>query len=179
MATKTPAVFHTHVAALYDLDAQIEALKLQRAALAKDLIAVGAGTYCDAQERMAIVVVPTEWSNKYDLYRPAALKAFLEEQKVKKATPALTKEFRTAQETRAEELAGEHWKTLFDRTVLYVPTKGFADLVPKLLTTADGKPSARARDLLLHTIIAKPPAEAHVKLPDKPKAPDAGDADEE
>lgn len=167
------------VAQLYDLDAQIEALKAQRALVAKELIDLGEGQYVDAAERKALVIVPTKYTTTYDLYRPAALAAFLMERKVKKATAALLKEFRAAQETRAEELAGEHFKALFDRTVLFPPTKGFADLVPKLLTNAKGEPSAKARDILLHCQIVKAPGDPYVKLPDKPKKSAEADADDE
>lgn len=165
------------VAQLYDLDAQIAALTEQRKAAAKALIDLGEGQYVDDADRKAIVVVPTKFTTTYDLYRPAALAAFLEREKAKKATPNLLNAFRYEQESIAEQLAGEHFKKLFDRTLVFPPTKGFADLVPKLLTTSDGKPSAKARDLLLHCQVVKPPGDPYVKLPDKPKKA-AGDEEE-
>lgn len=180
MAAKTELTFSPLVAQLYDLDAKLDALKAERAAVAKELIAEGDGTYEDAQHRTAVVVTPSKYATKYDLCPPKALALFLEERKAKKATPELLKEFRAAREDEARTIAGEKFAQLFDRHVLFLPTKGFADLVPKLLTTADGKPSAKARDLLLLTQIVTPPKDAYVRLPDKPKADGAAaDPDDE
>jgi hypothetical protein len=161
------------VAEIYDLDAQIETLKTQQATLAAELIEKGEGTYAehrDPDARKVIVVVPTKYGTKYDLYKPEALRAFLEARQAKKATPELLEEFRAMREDAAEAIAGEEFKTLFDRLVIYSPTDGFEKLVPKLLTTQKGEPSAKARELLLLCQIVTPPKDAYIRLPDKPKA---------
>lgn len=171
MPEKAEPIFSSLVGQLYDLDAKIAVLKAERDAVAAELIDKGEGAYCDQSDppRNGLVVVPTKYSTRYDLYRPDALKAFLAAHEAKKATPALTDAFREAQEQRAKDIAGEHFKALFDRTVLYLPADGFEKLVPKFLTTSKGDPSAAARDLLLHCQIVKAPGAAYVKLPDKPK----------
>lgn len=167
MPEKPASIFNSQVARLYELDRQIETLKAERALTAKELIDLGEGQYVDGAGRKALVIVPTTYTTSYTLYPAKALAAFLEGKKVKKATPALLEEFREAQEEAARKYTGDQFKALFDRSVIHEPTKGFADLVPKLLTTA------KARDTLLLCQVVKPPSDPYVKLPDKPKAASA------
>jgi hypothetical protein len=171
-AAKVIPTFHPLVAELYDLDAQIAALQEQRDAVAKKLIALGEGNYIDEQDRRATVIVPKGFYTSYDLYKNDAYKAFLEARKLKKGSAALFKEFRDMRETAARDLAGEEFKTLFDRMVAFAPTDGFEKIAPKLLTPA------KARDIILLCQLVKPPGEAHVKLPDKPKKVAGGDVEE-
>lgn len=167
MSEKTPLI-NPLVGSIYDLDERIETLKLERAQLAQELIEEGEGTYLEsgaADARKILVIVPSEPSTSYTLYPDAALKAFLEERKVKKATAALKAEFMELQEQRARDLAGDHFKSLFDRSVIFGPTKGFAQIVPKLFPTA----TATVKKLLLLCQVVKPAADPYIKLPDKKK----------
>lgn len=177
MAEKTPLI-DARVAEIYDLEEQIDALQEQRKQLTEELIEQGEGTYLESAEpdaRKINVVVPTECSTKYDLYGAPFLKKFLAERETKKATPALTKEFRALQEKRAREILGEHFGTCFDRVVSYVPAKGYKDLIPRLFKT---KTATAAKALLVCQVVT-PPASAHIKLPDKPKKGSAGEEEEE
>ena len=180
MADKPAPLFSSLVGELYELDAQIAVLKTERDEVAAKLIEKGEGTYCDQSDppRSGIVVVPTKFSTKYDLYKPEAFKAFLAANDAKKSTPALVEAFKTSQEERARALAGDNFKSLFDREVIFTPADGFEKLVPKFLTTAKGDPAAAARDLLLHCQIVKAPADPSVRLTDKPKAAAPGDSED-
>lgn len=166
---------HSAVARLYDLEARIYALQLEYEAAAKELIDAGEGHYGDPTGRAAVAIIPTKFATTFNLYAPDALKAFLATRQAKKATPVLLKEFRAMREERAEQLAGDHYRTLFDRQVVFSPATAFADMAPRILTPA------KARDLLLLCQVVKKPGKAHVKLSDKPKregAPDAEDAED-
>jgi hypothetical protein len=158
------------VARIYQIEAAIAALASQRDAVAAELIALGAGEYSDEEARHAIVVVPTEESISYALGTKPAWQAFLKAKDVKKGNAKLKVEFTAAQLSEARDLAGDAFGKLFDMVITYGPAKGFEDLVPKILTTAGGRMSAKGRDLLALCKIVKPPSAAYVKLPDKPAA---------
>lgn len=164
------------VGQLYEIEIQIAELQARRAKLAADLIAQGEGTYAEMDDPAApkaVVVVPTKWSTKYDLYGAPALARFLAEREAKKATPELLKEFRAEQEAAARKVLGDHFDTCFDRRVTFHPADGYANLIPRLFPTAP----ATAKKALLLCQIATPPKDAYVRLPDKPKA--AGEPEEE
>jgi len=166
MATNPEVTYSPIVPELYRLDAEIAALQEQKKRLEAELIEEGDGTYCELDgRRTAIVVSPAAPKPTYTLYPAAAKKAFLEDKGEKKSTPELDKEFAAAQEQMALGLAGEHFKTLFDRVVEYRPAKGFGDMVARLMK---GKTATAAR-LLRNCIVAKAAGETYVKLPDRPK----------
>jgi hypothetical protein len=175
MATNPSPITSTLVNELYALDEQIASMKACYDALQKQLMALGDGTYVEVNgTRKAVVATPSAPKASYTLYPPALQKAFLAAKNVKKATPALLKEFTALQEQTARELAGEHFAVLFDRQVLFSPAKGYEDLIPRLFKTA----TATAKKLLLLCQVTKPAGSQYVKLTDKPKKDAAAEEEE-
>jgi hypothetical protein len=181
MATKADLKQSPIVAELYRLDAEIARLEARKAVLEAELIDEGEGHYLELEDltpgvkRKAIVVVPSAPKPSYTLYPDAAKKLFLEERKAKRFTPALLKEFSTAQEEAARKISGDHFPALFDRIVIFQPATGFADLIPRLM------PNAPATGLKLFKLcqVTKAAGKSHVKLPDRPKVESAESDDEE
>lgn len=114
-------------------------------AIDEKLIALGAGRYCsdeDGKSPIATVVGAVPGSVGASSY---ALRSKEDEE-------------------GAREIAGDQFKTLFDRTVFYRPCAGFADVTPKILTPA------KSRDLLELCYVPGSPISgkrAHVRWPSK------------
>jgi hypothetical protein len=146
------------VSTVLDLDAEIATLQERRKLAADSLIALGAGKYLDTSgERAVSVIMPEAPAAKFELYSKEALAAFLEKVGAKKPTPAQAEAFFKGREEGARELAGITFGKLFVRRVSFVTVKGFADIVPKLLTPA------KARDLLDFCRIQAQAATAYLK----------------
>lgn len=178
MPAKPEPVIDAAVVELYDIDAEIDRLQTLRKAVAQILIDQGEGTYIESAEphaRKVVVVVPSKWSTKYDLYAKPFLDRFLAGRELKKATPELVKDFRKEQEAAARNLLGGHFETCFDRVVSFAPAKAYADMIPRLFPTAP----AKAKNALLLCQLATPPKDAYIRLPDKPKTAAAGESEEE
>jgi hypothetical protein len=139
MATpKAPAVLTPLVADGFELIARIEIKKAERdakgaelkeldaqlAALNEQLIVLGAGRYCDAEDRTCLVVAGNPGTIAPDTFR-------------------LPHEG----EEPARALAGEEFKNLFERHVSYTPRDGFNGRAEALLTPA------KARDLIAFCLV--------------------------
>jgi hypothetical protein len=146
------------VSTILDLDAEIAALEEKRKVAADALIALGEGEYLDKTgERRLLVIVPSAPKPTFELYPKKALEDFCEKAGVKKATNEQVAAFFEAREAGARKLAGIAFGELFNRLVTYSPVKGFADIVPKLLTPA------KARNLLDFCRVHGEAAKAHIK----------------
>ncbi|MEQ1862907.1 MAG: hypothetical protein ABMA13_23545 [Chthoniobacteraceae bacterium] len=159
---KAALILHAAPPALADkIRAEVELTPEERVALATAV----AGKYADAGDRIATVVVPTQSSEDFELYRAEAYKAWLLARGLKKGSAKLARLFNAEREQQARELAGEHFLTLFDRFEVFEPCRGFAEVATRVF----GKAQAKLAALFVFCRVEKPPASPHVKL-DKPKA---------
>lgn len=141
--------------------AKIELTPEERVALATAV----AGKYAGAGDQIATVVVPTQSSESFDLYRAEDYKAWLLARGLKKGSAKLERLFNAEREQAARELAGEHFLTLFDRFEVFLACNGFGEVAERVF----GKATAKLGALLDYCRVTKPPASPHVKL-DKAKA---------
>jgi hypothetical protein len=118
------------------------------------------GKYSDGGTRVATVVVPTAGKTTFDLYPAEVYAEFLEKKGVKKSTPALAREFQAAREAAARELAGDEFRTLFERVELFKPCKGFDDVAARVFARA----KARLAAVLQLCRLQAKPAAPHVKI---------------
>lgn len=128
-----------------------------------ELSAACTAKYADADDRKISVIVPTTGGVELDLYPKDQYKAWLTAKGVKKGSATLLREWRAEREQEARDIAGEHFRTLFDYFTAYIPLKNYADFAEKALT----KGAFKKLKSLIETKTA--PASPHVKL-EKPKA---------
>jgi hypothetical protein len=124
-----PPVVTPLVTRRFALAQKLDDLKAEILAVDDSLIVLGAGGYADEEGRKLIVVAASEG---------------------KAGEPSYV----LPDESAARALAGEDFKSLFDRVVSFVPCAGFALVVPKFLT------EARARKLVDLCFVPGKPATA-------------------
>ena len=118
MATPKPATPEPLVAKLLELAQKVADAVAEAKAVEDQLIALGAGRYSHPDEPLKVCTVVAAVDASFG-----------------KPSYVLSSE----NEEIARKLAGESFSNLFEREVTYTPCKGFAEVVPKLLTPARAK----------------------------------------